>query len=320
MKPSAFDYVRVETLDEVFEVLAESGPEAKILAGGQSLLPMMNMRLARPKVLIDVNKLVALQTLEQVERQPARATASVAPTDAASENADGMFLYIGALVRQRQLERYAAEEPQALLLHTAIRHIGHPQTRNQGTVGGSLAHADPSAELPLLFLTLGGTVFLQSSRGERQVAAEQFFQSYFATAIEPDEMLTKTQWRLPEPQTGVAFQEYRRRHGDFALIAAACTMNVDSDRMIRNVRLGLGGVADTPLLVNEAQQLIDGSLTKEYIRAVVEAAVKQLDFPDDYQASSAYRQQLTRVLLSRVLEAAYEDAQAKEDTHAAHQG
>lgn len=313
MKPSAFDYVRVETLDEVFEVLAESGPEAKILAGGQSLLPMMNMRLAQPKVLIDVNKLVALQTLEQV-------AATNATTGDENGEADETFLRIGALVRQRQLERYAAEEPQARLLYTALRHIGHPQTRNQGTVGGSLAHADPSAELPLLFLTLAGTAFLQSSRGERQVAAEQFFQSYFATAIEPDEMLTKTQWRLPEPRTGMAFQEYRRRHGDFALIASACTMNVNNDHTIQNVRLGLGGVSDTPLLANEAQQLVGEQLTKERTRAVVEGTIKKLDFPDDYQASSAYRRQLTGVLLSRVLEAAYEDAQAKEDTHAAHQG
>lgn len=313
MKSSAFDYVRVETQDEVFEVLAESGPEAKILAGGQSLLPMMNMRLAQPKVLIDVNKLVALQTLEQV-------AATNATTGSENGEVDGTFLSIGALVRQRQLERFAAEEPQARLLYTSIRHIGHPQTRNQGTVGGSLAHADPSAELPLLFLTLGGTATLQSSRGERQVAAEQFFQSFFTTAIEPDEMLTKTQWRLPEPRAGIAFQEYRRRHGDFALIVTACTMNVEGNRAVQRVRLGLGGVSDTPLLVNEAQQLVGEPLTKERIRAVVEAVVKQLDFPDDYQASAAYRRQLTSVLLSRVLEAAYEDAQAKEDTDAAHQG
>ncbi|GAC1349561.1 MAG: xanthine dehydrogenase family protein subunit M [Ktedonobacteraceae bacterium] len=304
MKPSAFDYIRVETLDEVCAVLAESDLEAKILAGGQSLLPMMNMRLAQPKVLIDVNKLGALQSIEQVSARHAAAGTG-------NGNSDGTFLQVGALVRQRQLERYAAEEPRAKLLHTAITHIGHPQTRNQGTVGGSLAHADPSAELPLLFLTLGGTAFLQSSSGERQVAAEQFFQSYFATAIEPAEMLTKMQWRLPEPQEGVAFQEYRRRHGDFALIAAACTMQIESDRVVRHVRLGLAGVSDTPLLVTEAQQLLGGPLTKERARPVVAAAVAQLDFPDDYQASSAYRRQLATVVLTHVLEAAYEDAQAR---------
>jgi len=312
MKPSAFDYIRVETLDEALSVLADSDLEAKILAGGQSLLPILNMRLAQPKALVDINRLAALQTLEQL---PANASKG-------DENgrSDGTLLQIGAMVRQRQFERYAAEEPRAKLIHTAITHIGHPQTRNQGTVGGSLAHADPSAELPLIFLTLGGTAFLQSTRGERQVTAEQFFQSYFATAIEPDEMLTKTRWRLPAPREGVAFKEYRRRHGDFALIAAACTVTLENNWAVRNVRLGLGGVSATPVLVAEVQQLAGERLTKERARAVAESAVKQFDFPDDYQASSAYRRQLATVLMSHVLATAYEDALAKEGTHAANQG
>jgi 2-furoyl-CoA dehydrogenase FAD binding subunit len=304
MKPSAFEYIRVETLDEALSVLADTELGAKILAGGQSLVPMLNMRLARPGALIDVNRLTDLQKLEHLP-------AKEAPTESENGHSEGMLLQIGALVRQRQLERFAAEEPRAMLIHTAVRHIGHPQTRNQGTVGGSLAHADPSAELPLLFLTLGGTAFLQSTRGERQVAAEQFFQSYFATAIEPDEMLTKTQWRLPGPQEGVAFKEYRRRHGDFALIAAACTMTIGSERAVEMVRLGLGGVSDTPLLVDEVQQLAGEGLTRERARAVAEAAANRLDFPDDYQASSAYRRQLATILISHVLETAYEDALAK---------
>ncbi len=312
MKPSAFDYIRVETLDEALSVLADSDLEAKILAGGQSLLPILNMRLAQPKALVDINRLAALQTLEQL---PANAS-----TTDENGHSDGSLLQIGALVRQRQLERYAAEEPRARLIHTAIKHIGHPQTRNQGTVGGSLAHADPSAELPLIFLTLGGTAFLQSTRGERKVTAAQFFQSYFTTVIEPDEMLTKTQWRLPAPQEGVAFKEYRRRHGDFALIAAACTVTLEGNRAVRNVRLGLGGVADTPVLVAEVQQLAGEQLTKERARGVAEAAGNQFDFLDDYQASSGYRRQLATVLMSHVLAAAYEDALAKENTHAANQG
>ena len=318
MKPSAFDYIRVETLDEALSLLTDSELEAKILAGGQSLVPMLNIRLARPKALIDVNKLAALplgaMELKRASQAPLRA-----PTPP-NEHGQGTFLQIGALVRQRQLERYAAEEPGAKLIHTAITHIGHPQTRNQGTIGGSLAHADPSAELPLIFLTLGGVAFLQSTRGERQVAAEDFFQSYFTTALEPDEMLTKTQWKLPAPGDGVAFKEYRRRHGDFALIAAACTMTIESDRTVRTVRLGLGGVSDTPVLVADVQQLAGEQLTNERARAVADAAGNRFDFPDDYQASSAYRRQLTVVLISHVIQAAYEDALAKEDTYAADQG
>src|SRR5205823_13186909 len=167
--------------------------EANVLAGGQSLLPMLNMRLAQPKALIDINRLAVLTMLGQVERNPA-----------GMQSPGNAFLEVGALVRQRQLERYALEEERTRLIHAALTYVGHPQTRNQGTVGGSLAHADPSAELPLLFLTLGGTAIIQSIRGERQVAAEQFFQSYFTTAIKPDEMLTKTLWRLPAPDEGIA--------------------------------------------------------------------------------------------------------------------
>ncbi len=301
MKPPAFDYIRVDTLDEALSVLADGDLEAKILAGGQSLLPLLNMRLAHPKALVDINRLAALATLERVEM------------DRAGEPT--AFLEVGALVRQRQLERYALEEPRARLIHTALAYIGHPQTRNQGTVGGSLAHADPSAELPLVFLTLGGTAILQSVHGERQVAAEQFFQSYFTTAIEPGELLTKTLWRLPEPGEGVAFREYRRRHGDFALLAAACTMKIGSDRTVQQVRLGLGGVASTPLLVDEVQALAGERWAKERMSEVTEAVVHRLDFADDYQASSSYRRQLATVLIFSVLEAAYEDAMAKEGHH-----
>ena len=306
MKPSAFDYIRVETLDEALSVLADSDLEAKVLAGGQSLLPILNMRLAQPKALVDINRLTALARLGLVE-------ADMAGVGTA-------FLEVGALVRQRQLERYALAEPRARLIHTALTYVGHPQTRNQGTVGGSLAHADPSAELPLLFLTLGGTAILQSRRGERQVAAEQFFRSYFSTAIEPGEMLTKTLWRLPAPDEGMAFKEYRRRHGDFALLAAACTMKIGSDRTVQQVRLGLGGLADTPLLVDEVRELVGEHWAKERVRAVAETVVNRLDFADDFQASSSYRQQLASVSITSVLDAAYKDAMVKEGDHGMDQG
>src|ERR1700694_4152671 len=294
MKPSAFDYVRVDTLDEALSVLADSDLEAKVLAGGQSLLPMLNMRMAQPTALGDINWLAALATLGRLETNLA---------GVAAQSPGTAFLEVGALVRQRQLERYALEEERTRLIHTALTYVGHPQTRNQGTVGGSLAHADPSAELPLLFLTLGGTAIIQSTRGERQVAAEEFFQSYFTTAIEPGEMLTKTLWRLPVLDEGMAFKEYRRRHGDFALLAAACTMKIGSDRKVQHVRLGLSGLADTPLLVDEVRELVGERWAKEREGVVGEAAVKlvnRLAFADDYQASSSYRRQLATVLISSV--------------------
>ncbi|MBV9229183.1 MAG: FAD binding domain-containing protein [Chloroflexi bacterium] len=302
MKPSAFDYIRVDTLEETFAILADSSFDAKILAGGQSLLPLLNMRLARPGALVDVNGLSGLDALEL------------------RSDDEGAQLAVGALVRQRTLERYALAEPSARLLYAALTNIGHPQTRNQGTVGGSLAHADPSAELPLVFTTLGGTAVVQNARGQRQVAAEEFFQGHFTTAIEPDEMLIRTVWRLPARHAGIAFREFRRRHGDFALVAAACVLEVDGRHTIQKVRLGIGGVADTPQLVKEAQELVSEPWTVAHARAIVEKVARQLDLADDIQASASYRRQLAAVSLFQVLEGAFKDALAKEATHAADQG
>lgn len=302
MKPYTFDYVRVDTLDEALSVLADVNFDGKILAGGQSLMPLLNMRLAQPGVLLDINRIAELETIQHGVAED-----------------EGEFLEVGALVRQRQLERYTVEDPRARILYTALTNIGHPQTRNQGTIGGSLAHADPSAELPLIFLTLGGTVLLQSAQGERTVAAEDFFQSYLMTALEPNEILTKSWWRLPSLSTGIAFKEFRRRHGDFALMAAACTIDLGEQQCVRKVSLGVGGVAGTPLLVDEAQQLVGESWTQGKGQAIAETVARRLEFVDDVQASADYRRQLVMVLLSRILEAAYKDAQAKEAIHATHQ-
>src|SRR5205085_5595306 len=200
MKPAAFDYIRVDSLDEALEVLADPELDAKVLAGGQSLIPMMNMRLAAPKTLLDVNGLAELQAIQPHAR-------------------DGReTLRIGALVRQRELERASAADTRATLIHSALTRIGHPQTRNQGTVGGSIAHADPAAELPLVFLTLGGTAIARSARGERQIPAEEFFRSVFMTALAAEELLTAVDLALPADQEGVSFAEFRRRHGYFSFI------------------------------------------------------------------------------------------------------
>jgi CO/xanthine dehydrogenase FAD-binding subunit len=298
MKPPAFDYLRVETLDEALAVLADSDLDARILAGGQSLLPLLNMRLARPKTLVDVTRLPGLQA-------------------ATWRTEDGnQLLEIGALVKQRQLERFTGGEPRTQIFHQALVHIGHPQTRNMGTIGGSLAHADPSAELPLLFTAVGGTAYVQSVRGERQIAAEDLFQSYFTTTLEPDEMLTKTVWRLPGTRTGAAFKEFRRRHGDFALVVAACVLDLDGERRVRQVRLGIGGVAEKPLLVQEARQVIGEAVTAERAESIAQTVAEQFNLADDVQASAAYRQQLAKVALTQVLTGAYQDALAKENTHA----
>jgi 2-furoyl-CoA dehydrogenase FAD binding subunit len=299
MKPAAFDYIRVDSLDEALAVLADPDLDAKVLAGGQSLIPMMNMRLAAPKTLLDVNGLAELRAI-QPHAGDGRET-----------------LKIGALVRQRELERKSAADARARLIYAALTHIGHPQTRNQGTVGGSIAHADPSAELPLVFLTLGGTATARSVQGERQIPAEEFFRSVFMTALAAEELLTAVELALPAEQEGVAFAEFRRRHGDFALIAAACVMAVDGDRNVERVRLGLGGVGETPQLLAAAQELVGQPCTPQRAHDLAAALAAQLDLVDDLAASSSYRRQLVAALVRGVLQAAYIDALGKEGGDAA---
>jgi 2-furoyl-CoA dehydrogenase FAD binding subunit len=298
MKPSPFDYIRADTRSEALVVLADSTQDTKVLAGGQSLLPLLNMRLARPSVVLDINHIPDLDGLEM-----------------GSSGQDSETLIIGALVRQRTLERYAAQQAGLRLIHTALCNIGHPQTRNRGTVGGSLVHGDASAELPLILVTLGGSVTLQSTRGERTLAAAEFFQSHYTTALEPDELLISSNWPLPAATHGVAFKEYRRRHGDFALMAAACTLALDERQQIQQIRLGLGGVAETPLLVEEALMLQGERWSKERGRAIAEGVARRMHFVDDALASAAYRQQLIKTLLINVVEAAYNDALLQEGMH-----
>jgi 2-furoyl-CoA dehydrogenase FAD binding subunit len=293
MKPSPFDYVRADSRSEALAVLADSEQDAKVLAGGQSLVPLLNMRLARPSVLVDINPVPDLAGLEMVGSEQS-----------------GAILTIGALVRQRTLERYAAQRASLRLIHAALTHIGHPQTRNRGTVGGSLAHGDASAELPLILVTLEGSVTLQSVKGLRTLASAAFFQSYYTTALQPDELLIHSSWPLPAARHGIAFKEYRRRHGDFALMAAACTLALDEQRQIQQIRLGLGGVAETPFLVQEARMLQGGQWSKARGRAIAADVAQRLNFVDDAQASAAYRRLLLSSLLINVIDAAYHDAVA----------
>ena len=295
MKPAAFDYLRAETLDEALAALADTGHEIKVLAGGQSLVPLLSMRLTRPQAVLDINRLADLSTLER------------------KEEAD--TLTIGALVRQRQLEIFTENEPRARLLHEALLHIGHPQTRNRGTVGGSLVHADPSAELPLLLTVLDGAVVLKSVRGERTVGARDFFLSHYTTAIEADELLVASIWPLPTARAGTAFKEFRRRHGDFALMAAACILLLDQQRRIQSIQLALSGLAETPFIVDETRMLLGSPWNKEAGRALAAAVVQHLCFVDDVQATAAYRRQLASVLVERIVEMAYNEAVAKEQTH-----
>jgi 2-furoyl-CoA dehydrogenase FAD binding subunit len=257
MKPRPFDYARPDTVDEVLALLAEYGDDARILAGGQSLLPMLNLRLIDPAVLIDI--------------------ARIAELDAVTDR--GAFIEIGAAVTQNKLMDWPALKQKLPLLAEALPFVGHFQTRNRGTVCGSIAHADPSSEIPLALAVLGGSVVLRSKRGERVLAAEAFQQDMLTTAREPDELVAAARFPVVEGK-GVAFREVARRHGDFAMVAVAAI--ADSRGA---ATLGVGGMAGKPMV-----RAIDGDAN------AVAAWAEQLEGYEDLHASAAMRRDLFRNL------------------------
>jgi 2-furoyl-CoA dehydrogenase FAD binding subunit len=270
VKPAQFDYVRAESLGEALDVLGQEGPDACVLAGGQSLVPMLNMRAARPRVVVDIMRLAELNCIENT----------------------GDTIRIGAAVRQHTLERQvdlAARQP---LLAAALPWIGHAQTRSRGTVCGSVAHADPSAELPLVLIALGGDIEMKSRQTSRRVAAEKFFTGMMTTDRRDDELIEAVRFPAARAGTGYAFREIGRRHGDFAIVA--CAAMVDA----RTARLAIGGVADRPT----ARELpLPGDPTLD---EALDAFAWDLDARDDLHATAVYRRQLVRRLGRRTLEEA----------------
>ena len=289
MKPPPFRYLRPESLEEALAVLAEHGDEAKVLAGGCSLVPMLNMRLARPEVLVDVNRLEGL----------------------AGVSLDAGTVTMGATVRQAELERSPLLRRTLPLPAACAPYIGHFVTRNRGTVGGSLAHADARGELPLALLTLGGSVVVRSRRGRRSIAAEDLFVYHFTSALEPEELLTDVQWPVAESGWGYGFAEMAQRHGDFALAMAACALR-RRNGVVAEVRLGLGAVADRPLLATEAAGVLVGeNLDAAGDGPVAEAgrlAAAAADPFDDLHASAAYRRHLVARLSEQVIRRAWASA------------
>ncbi|WP_135468326.1 FAD binding domain-containing protein [Crenalkalicoccus roseus] len=282
MKAAPFAYVRAESLDHALDLLAAYGGEAKPIAGGQSLVPMMAMRLARPALLVDINRLPALKGV------------AVGPRCAV----------MGATTRQRAVEEDAALHRAVPLLRAALAWVGHVQTRNRGTVGGSLAHADPSAELPLAACVLDATLVLQSrAGGERRLSAADFFLAPMVTAAEEAECLTAIEWPVWEgPGVACAFEEVAIRHGDFAMAAAACQIQLDADGVCRRAALGLGGVAGTPLAFPDLAAQLEGRRIHERLaQEVAEAAAARSEPGSDTHADAEYRRHLAAVLLRRVL-------------------
>jgi CO/xanthine dehydrogenase FAD-binding subunit len=281
VKPAAFEYHDPTSLAEALLLLARFGDGARPLAGGQSLVPLMNLRLIRPLHLVDLNGVGELRYLKL----------------------DNGELRIGAMTRQRQLERSAEVENHWPLLREATKYIGHIQVRNRGTVGGSLAHAFPSAELPVAFVALGASLVLRRHDGERTVGAEEFFVSHMTTILQPDELLIEIRVPALPPKTGWSFQEVSRRHGDFALAGVAALVTLDGGGSIGQARLSFTG--PTALRVKKVEQLLVGEkATEGLFREVARAATQDLAQDSDIHASGDYRRHASEVLARRALEEA----------------
>lgn len=262
MKPAVFDYFRPDTLAEVHEALAAEGAEARVLAGGQTLLPMLSMRLARPKLIIDIMRVAGLGEIA----------------------VQGDAIRIGATVTQARLLALPDLARRQPLLAEALPWVGHAQTRSRGTICGSVAHADPSAEIPLVLVALGAELQLSKSRRRRRVAAEEFFTGLMSTARDDDELIESILVPLRRPGHGYAFREFGRRHGDFAIVACAAIANGD------DVRLAIGGVADRPIASNLGN--VDGSALDDALNAFA----WELEARDDLHATARYRRELVRRL------------------------
>jgi len=280
MKPAPFVYFDPATLEEAVSLLEEQGGEAKLIAGGQSLMPLLNMRLARPAAVIDLNRIEGLSYVRE----------------------DDGWLAIGAMTRQREIERSELVQRRQPVLHAATKLIAHPQIRNRGTIGGSLAHADPAAEYPALALALGAQVRATGPRGTRTVEADDFFVTYLTTALEPSEVVTEVRVPALAERTGWSFLELSRRHGDFALAGVVATLTLAAGS-IADARIAVFGVAATPLRATAAEEAVRGERASEQLFAAAGQAASGAveDGLSDIHASAEYRKHLVSVLTKRAL-------------------
>lgn len=292
MKPVDFDYVRPRSLEDALAALTGANGEAKVIAGGQSLGPLLNMRLVRPALLVDVNVLPGFDAIE--------------------ERADGVRF--GATVRQRDAERSALVARRLPLLHEALPFVGHTHTRNRGTVVGSVVHADPTAEIPLVAFCLDAVVEIAGPSGAREAAIADFYAGYLTTELAPDELVVGVRFAAVPPPGGmvrtVAFAEMARREGDFAIVAAAVQLDVvRASGRIADARLGLAGVGGVPVRVPEAEALLCAATDPPEVFAAVVASAGAVIAPDsDLHATAAYRRQVAATLLRRALARAWERA------------
>jgi carbon-monoxide dehydrogenase medium subunit/2-furoyl-CoA dehydrogenase FAD binding subunit len=280
MKPNAFEYFAPNTVKEAVGLLEKYEDEAKILAGGQSLVPIMNFRLGRPEVLVDINGIKDLDYTKE----------------------EGEALFIGALTRERDLELSPLVKEKCPILAEAVSFIGHVPIRNRGTVGGSLVHADPSSELPTVICCLDGEMKVVGPSGERVLEPEEFFLTYLTTSLEPSEILVEVRIPTLPQNTAWSFVELSRRSGDFAIVGVATLLFMEDGGVCKEARIALGGVAPTPVRAEEAEELLSGQvITDELIKAAGEEAAEATETEPDYHASAEYRKDMARVFVQRGL-------------------
>jgi carbon-monoxide dehydrogenase medium subunit len=285
MKPAPFKYIAATSLEHALVLKAEHGDDAKFLAGGQSLIPTMNFRLARPAILIDVNGI----------------------KDLAGIRASGGTTRVGALTRYRALQRDATFTQLFPVIGEALPHIAHPQIRNRGTIGGNLSHADPASELPAIAVALGVRFRVQAAKQERWIEASDFFVGALTTDLRPDEMLVEIELPLPEPHTGSCFMEIARRRGDFAIVGVAVMMTLGERNECTGVRLAFCGVGETPVDASSAADgLIGHALTEEATRDVATSVQTMIDPAGSIHATADYQRHIAGVLTERALQTAHQ--------------
>ena len=288
MKPAPFEYHAPETLEEALFILHNSGDDAKLLAGGQSLVPAMNFRVVQPSTLIDLNRISELGYIREVEE----------------------CLRVGAMTRERQLEFDASIAERTPLLHEATPHIAHPQIRNRGTIGGSIVNADPAAELPVLMLALQARLKARSAAGERWMDAKDFFVGMFTTALEPDEILVEIELPFILPRTGWSFLEVAPRAGDYAMMGLAALVTLDESGKCRDAKLVYLNAGDGPMDASQAAQLLQGETFRdEVIDSAAQLASSQEISPfGNIHASVDYQRHLANVLTRKALKIAFQRA------------
>jgi len=276
MKAAAFAYVRAANVVNALQLLASHGDTAKVLSGGQSLMPAMNLRLISPELIVDIGELAELRGI----------------------SVNGDMLTIGALTRHVDMLQSPEVAAYVPLLGEAIAHVAHPAIRNRGTLGGSLAHADPASELPACMLALDATIIVRGLRGERRIPANEFFTGIYETALLPHELLVAVELPVTCKDSAHFFHEFARRHGDYAIVGLAAQAIVRGGQF-SGLRLGYFGVGDRPLLAAAAGNLIDAAVTPETLASASAALSEELDPQEDQQATPAMRRHLAKVLLMR---------------------